>query len=228
MKITGQILKENREKSGISVAEVSIATKINTKTLMAMEDGDMNRLPPKTFLRGFVRAYASFLHLDVDHILNTFQEEMGSTKPKAVISTEESAKSGPSSASTPVDPAQLNDPKANLIKYSAIAGILILLILIVLIKKKMDNYESESHVPPAATTESTTTPNANVESPVREESDASAVTGKTNDTAPTPASPSPAPSATPTASPSPTSTPAANVVVVKPTASPTEIGRAHV
>ncbi|MEK7356380.1 MAG: helix-turn-helix domain-containing protein, partial [Bdellovibrionota bacterium] len=84
MKITGQILKENRERRGISVNEVAIATKINVRTIMAMESGDVDKLPPKTFLRGFVRAYASYLELDVESLLNTFFDEMGSTKPKAI------------------------------------------------------------------------------------------------------------------------------------------------
>ena len=86
MKITGQILKENRERRGISVNEVAIATKINVRTIMAMEAGDVDKLPPKTFLRGFVRAYATYLELDVESLLNTFFDEMGSTKPKAIAS----------------------------------------------------------------------------------------------------------------------------------------------
>lgn len=79
MKITGQILKENRERKQMTIAEVSLATKITTKTIAAIEDGNPDNLPPKTFLRGFVRSYALYLGLDVDEILRTFQEEMGTT-----------------------------------------------------------------------------------------------------------------------------------------------------
>jgi cytoskeleton protein RodZ len=79
MKITGQILKENRERKRMTIAEVSLATKITTKTIAAMEEGAADNLPPKTFLRGFVRSYALYLGLDVDEILRTFHEEMGST-----------------------------------------------------------------------------------------------------------------------------------------------------
>lgn len=79
MKITGQILKENRERKRMTIAEVSLATKITTKTIAAMEEGVADNLPPKTFLRGFVRSYALYLGLDVDEILRTFHEEMGST-----------------------------------------------------------------------------------------------------------------------------------------------------
>ncbi len=79
MKITGQILKENRERKNITLSEVSLSTKITIKTLVAIEDGNPDNLPPKTFLRGFVRSYAQYLGLDVEEILRTFQEEMGST-----------------------------------------------------------------------------------------------------------------------------------------------------
>ncbi len=85
MKITGQILKENRERKGVTLTEVSLATKITTKTLASIEDGNPANLPPKTFLRGFVRAYAVYLGVDADEILRTFHEEMGSTLSRPVI-----------------------------------------------------------------------------------------------------------------------------------------------
>ena len=84
MKITDQILKKNRERKGVSLSEVSLATKITIKTLAAIESGDPATLPPKTFLRGFVRSYAVFLGVDVDEILRTFHEEMGSTLSRPV------------------------------------------------------------------------------------------------------------------------------------------------
>jgi cytoskeleton protein RodZ len=87
MKITGQILRENRERKNISISEVALSTKINGRTLTAMEDGNLDQLPPKTFLRGFVRAYATYLGLDVESVLSTFFEEMGTTKPNLPSST---------------------------------------------------------------------------------------------------------------------------------------------
>jgi cytoskeleton protein RodZ len=81
MKKTGQILKEAREAKSISLQEVSIHLKINTKTLKSLELGDKNQLPAKTFLRGFVQSYAQFLKLDLNQIMEVFQNEMGSTHP---------------------------------------------------------------------------------------------------------------------------------------------------
>lgn len=89
MKKTGQLLREARESRRISLQEVSIHLKINSRILKALEDGDMEQLPAKTFLRGFVQSYAQFLRLDGTEVLELFQSEMGSTHPKTIIKASE-------------------------------------------------------------------------------------------------------------------------------------------
>jgi cytoskeleton protein RodZ len=84
MKKTGQLLKEARETKSVSLQEVSIHLKINTKTLKALELGDVTQLPAKTFLRGFVQSYAQYLKLDLNQIMEVFQEEMGTTHPSMI------------------------------------------------------------------------------------------------------------------------------------------------
>lgn len=215
MKITGQLLKENREKKGISISEVAIATKINIKTLQAMEAGDLERLPPKTFLRGFVKAYATFLDLDPESTLNTFFEEMGSTKPKTVTPPTETPGAGtvpgaptlPTRAkNTPKEADQAINPKTSLaVKAGVVAGILLVVILIVFVKKKMESYEKEAVV----------------------ETVPSGISSLNNETKPPegegvvpPAGSSPTPAATASPSPSPTPSTAAAVPVVAPTPTP--------
>lgn len=89
MKKTGQLLKEARESKGISLQEVSIHLKINSRILRSLEEGDKDQLPAKTFLRGFVQSYAQFLKLDGAEILEMFQAEMGTTHPKMITKTSE-------------------------------------------------------------------------------------------------------------------------------------------
>lgn len=84
MKKTGQILREARQAQGISIQEVSVHLKINNRILRALEEGDREQLPAKTFLRGFVRSYSQFLKLDENEILALFQSEMGTTHPNMV------------------------------------------------------------------------------------------------------------------------------------------------
>lgn len=85
MKKTGEILRKAREEKGLSLNEVSLALKISSKVLKAIEEGDEKNLPAKTFLRGFVKSYASYLRLDADKVLETFYEEVGSTRPQPYI-----------------------------------------------------------------------------------------------------------------------------------------------
>jgi len=84
MKELGQFLKEKREEKGVSLEEVSVATKIGVRVLQSIEDGDLSKLPPKAFVRGFIQSYAKYLNLDVKEILDKFQEAVGSTNPKSI------------------------------------------------------------------------------------------------------------------------------------------------
>ncbi len=82
MKKTGELLRKAREEKGLSLHEVGIFLKINTRILQAIEDGDLTRLPAKTFLRGFVQSYSKYLKLNTDEVLQVFQNEL---KPAADI-----------------------------------------------------------------------------------------------------------------------------------------------
>src|SRR6478609_378936 len=82
MKKTGQLLKDKREAAKLSLSEVALATKINPKILTAIENGDEAGLPAKTFLKGFLKAYAIFLKIDPEQVLRSYQEEMGAPAPK--------------------------------------------------------------------------------------------------------------------------------------------------
>jgi len=60
----GRLLRETREKRGLSLHDVQAATKIRLKYLKAIEEGDERQLPPEVYTKGFIRAYANFLQLD--------------------------------------------------------------------------------------------------------------------------------------------------------------------
>ena len=76
MKKTGELLRVAREEKGLSLHEVGIFLKINTRILQAIEDGDLTRLPAKTFLRGFVQSYSKYLKLNTEEVLQVFQNEL--------------------------------------------------------------------------------------------------------------------------------------------------------
>lgn len=81
MKITGELLKSERIKKDLSIQDVAYALKLSVRIITAIESGDTDDLPAKTFVRGFVKSYADYLKIDSDAVLKQFQEEMGSTHP---------------------------------------------------------------------------------------------------------------------------------------------------
>jgi cytoskeleton protein RodZ len=226
MKLTGQILKENREKKGISITEVALATKINARSLLAMENGDAEGLPPKTFLRGFVRAYAAYLGLDVEQILASYQEEMGKAKPLGERPGEGAAdeKGGPGALPgkrlRPIlrDGSPFEGRGASTAKIGGIVTAVILIALIVLIKKKMNSYESETVTAtgPAATLEGSS---ATVPVPIAGPSPAVNSQSSTSQAPSSTATP-PAVSGTAAPAPRPTAAPGAAALPPMPVATP--------
>ena len=65
----GENLRREREMRGVSLEEISAATKISSRFLGALEDEQFSKLPGGIFTRGFIRAYAKYLGLDEDHVL---------------------------------------------------------------------------------------------------------------------------------------------------------------
>lgn len=65
----GEHLKREREMRGVSLSEISAATRISTRFLEAIENDRWNELPGGAFNRGFIRSIARFLGLDEDSLV---------------------------------------------------------------------------------------------------------------------------------------------------------------
>ncbi len=65
----GEHLRREREMRGVSLNEISAATRISTKFLEAIENDRWNELPGGAFNRGFIRSIARYLGLDEDSIV---------------------------------------------------------------------------------------------------------------------------------------------------------------
>jgi cytoskeleton protein RodZ len=65
----GDNLKREREMRGVSLDEISAATRIATRFLQAIESEQWDQLPGGVFNRGFVRAVAHYLGLDEENIV---------------------------------------------------------------------------------------------------------------------------------------------------------------
>jgi cytoskeleton protein RodZ len=68
----GGQLRGARERRGVSLGQVSAATKISISALEALERNDISKLPGGIFTRGFIRSYANEVGLNPDDTLREF------------------------------------------------------------------------------------------------------------------------------------------------------------
>src|SRR3954451_21174875 len=68
----GEELRREREIRGISLKEISDATKISKRFLEAIERNDHKTLPAPVFTRGFVREYARYLGLNAEEMVSRY------------------------------------------------------------------------------------------------------------------------------------------------------------
>jgi cytoskeletal protein RodZ len=92
----GEELRRNRLVREVSLESIASATKISTRYLEALEKGDFSRLPAPVFTRGFIRAYASYLGLDPEEMVNAYISETASVVPRSEAGGQ-SSRSRPSS-----------------------------------------------------------------------------------------------------------------------------------
>ncbi|MCU0294216.1 MAG: helix-turn-helix domain-containing protein [Thermoanaerobaculaceae bacterium] len=71
--VTGDLLRQTREAWGLSLEAVAKRTRIQTRSLAAIEAEDFPALPARVFVRGFVIAYARELRLDPEHAWSCFE-----------------------------------------------------------------------------------------------------------------------------------------------------------
>jgi cytoskeletal protein RodZ len=70
----GEDLRREREIRGISLKEISDATKISRRFLEAIERNDHGVLPAPVFTRGFVREYARYVGLNADDLVSRYNQ----------------------------------------------------------------------------------------------------------------------------------------------------------
>lgn len=80
MRTVGRILKEEREKKFYTLDEIEKITKIRRELLQALEAGQYNKLPPATFVQGFIKSYGKFLGLNTEKLLSYFRREFSESK----------------------------------------------------------------------------------------------------------------------------------------------------
>jgi hypothetical protein len=75
--VVGERLRDAREIRGIDLFRAERDTKIRSKYLAALEEGDFTDLPGDVYTRGFLRNYATYLGLDADEVEEEWRNEAG-------------------------------------------------------------------------------------------------------------------------------------------------------
>lgn len=70
----GKYLTQQRELRGMSRDDISRATKIPPSLIVALEEGQVERLPARIFVVNYVRAYASVIGLAPDEAVLRYEE----------------------------------------------------------------------------------------------------------------------------------------------------------
>lgn len=72
----GEYLKSVREARAIELEQVSRVTKISKSYLVAIEQGEFERLPNAAYIKGFLRLYAGFLSLSGDEVVARYESAL--------------------------------------------------------------------------------------------------------------------------------------------------------
>jgi cytoskeletal protein RodZ len=81
----GETLKRERELRGVTLDEISLATRIATRFLKAIEEERWDDLPGGVFNRGFVRAMARYIGLDEEDTVAEYVLAIGDRATAPVV-----------------------------------------------------------------------------------------------------------------------------------------------
>ena len=68
----GDMLRNKREEMGLKLSEVSKSTHIPVKYLEALELNQFDRIPAPTYVKGFLKTYATYLKLNAEKLISLY------------------------------------------------------------------------------------------------------------------------------------------------------------
>ncbi len=83
METLGEYLKSKREAQSITLEEIAKATRIREPILVAIENNRHDLIPPRVFVQGFLKSYASYLGLDESDVVRRYQETLEELEAKS-------------------------------------------------------------------------------------------------------------------------------------------------
>lgn len=81
----GQVFRRYREEASLKIEQVEKDTKISQRMLQAIENDKYDILPEDLYARNIIKAYADYLSLDYNKLLNLYKQGRGEIKDKKII-----------------------------------------------------------------------------------------------------------------------------------------------
>jgi len=94
----GDVLLRAREARSFTINEVAKATHLGEAVIDAIEQSDLSRLPPPTFVQGYLRTYARYLGLPEQDVVDSFNRAVpykreSQLQPRASLPSQASSRS---------------------------------------------------------------------------------------------------------------------------------------
>lgn len=89
MPTLGEELRQRREQRGVTLAEISEATRIGTRFLKAIETDSFSILPGGIFTRSFIRAYAKYVGMNEDEAIALYLQQINPPASEQTATAEE-------------------------------------------------------------------------------------------------------------------------------------------
>lgn len=118
----GQYLKHHRTQKGLTLQHLAHVTKISSKNLELLEDNELELLPNKIYIAGYVKNYAKVLSLDQNACIELLNKEYTKTEPSPVAPEMEIEET--------VQESSQNDQSTNIKIIAIICCVVFLIILI--------------------------------------------------------------------------------------------------
>lgn len=115
MQTVGKLLREERERKGLTLKDVETATNIRSLYLNAIEEGTYSVLPGEAYVKGFIRNYANALGLNGSEYVELYrkgQEPTPSVTPvESIMVKEATVYSAPPTTTEPVTSGETKSSK---------------------------------------------------------------------------------------------------------------------
>lgn len=148
MKEIGEILKEGREKNGVSIEEASEDLNYKVSQLEAIESGDFKLFKDIFLLKCMIMDYSKYLGLDTNSIMDDFNEFVFESTSKIPLDDIEKAsklKEDEEKIASPYTKKEEEKSKLPLI-LGIILGVLIIIFIIVYFYNKNQDIESSNNI----------------------------------------------------------------------------------